>query len=91
MAPAVVGGAGAIVTHNLRGLSRAKVPGHIHVLAPAVFAADTGSVSPDVALRAVTAMAARYRSPGRSVDEVLGELVTRYGMDEAVDMIRAVM
>jgi hypothetical protein len=36
-------------------------------------------------------MAARYRVPGRSVDEVSDELATRYGMDEAVDMIRAVM
>ena len=54
------------------------------MLAPAVFAADTASVSPDVALRAVTAMAALYRAPERSVDEVLDELATRYGMDEAV-------
>jgi PIN domain len=91
VAAAVVGGAAAIVTHNLRDFPRAKVPAHIHVLAPAVFGADTVSVSSDVALRAVTAMAARYRSPGRSVDEVLDELATRYGMDEAVDMIRAVM
>lgn len=82
LAATVVGGAGAIVTHNLRDFPRAKVPAHIHVVAPAVFAADTVSVSPDVALRAVTAMAARYRAPGRSVDEVLDELVTRYGMDD---------
>jgi len=56
-----------------------------------VFAAHTVSVSPDVALRAVTAMAARYQAPGRSVDEVLDELATRYGMNEAVDVIRAVI
>ena len=61
------------------------------MVAPAVFAADTVSVSPDVALRAVTAMAGRFRAPGRSVDGVLDELVIRYGMGEAVDMIRAVM
>jgi len=73
VAAAAVGCAGAIVTHNLRDFPRAKVPAHIHVVAPAVFAADTVSVSPDVALRAVTAMAARYRAPGRSVDEVLDE------------------
>lgn len=91
VAAAVVGGADAIVTHNLRDFPRAKVPAHINVVAPAVFAADTVSVSPDVALGAVTAMAARYRAPGRSVDEVLDELVTRYGMHETVDMIRAVM
>lgn len=91
LAAAVVGDAGAIVTHNLSDFPRAKVPAHIEVVSPVVFAADIVSVSPDVALRAVTAMVARYRAPGRSVDEVLDELATRYGMDEAVDMIRAVM
>lgn len=91
VAAAVAGGADAIVTHNLRDFPRAKVPAHIEVVSPALFTADTVSVSPDVALRAVTAMVARYRAPGRSVDEVLDELATRYGVEEAVEMIRAVM
>jgi predicted nucleic acid-binding protein len=91
LAAAVVGGADVIVTHNLRDFPRANVPAHIHVVAPAAFAADTVSASPDIALRAVTAMAARYRAPQRSADEVLNELATRYGMVEAVDSIRAVM
>jgi PIN domain len=91
LAAAVVGGAGAIVTHNLRDFPQAKVPSHIHMLAPAAFAADTVSVSPDLALRAVTEMAARYRAPARTVDEVLGELATRYNMVETVDLIRGVM
>ncbi|KAA1251717.1 PIN domain-containing protein [Mycobacterium simiae] len=91
VAAAVLGGAAAIVTHNLRDFPRAKVPAHIDVVSPTVFAADIVSVSPDLALRAVTAMAARYRSPERSVDEVLDELATRHAMDEAVETIRAVM
>ncbi|MCW2649853.1 MAG: Uncharacterized protein JWR32_829 [Mycobacterium sp.] len=78
---AVVDGASAMVTHNLSDFPRANLPAHIHILAPEVFAADTVSLSPDVALRAMTAMAARYRAPGRSVDEVLNELATRYGIE----------
>lgn len=91
LAAPVVGGAHAIVTHNLRDFPPAKVPARLRALAPAVFAADTVSVSPDFALRAVTAMAARYRARERSVDEVLDELASRFGMVEAVDSIRAVM
>ena len=56
-----------------------------------MFVADIVAVSPDAALRAVAAMAARYLAPGRSVGEVLEELASRFGMVEAVDSIRAVM
>jgi hypothetical protein len=91
VAAAVLGSTAAIVTHNLRDFPRAKVPAHIDVVSPAVFAADIVSVSPDLALRAVTTMAGRYRSPERSVDEVLDELATRHAMDVAVETIRAVM
>jgi predicted nucleic acid-binding protein len=58
-AAALVGGAGAIVTDNLKDLPKAKIPTHIKVLSPAEFAADAVSVSPDVALRAVQTMASR--------------------------------
>jgi hypothetical protein len=91
LAAAVVGGASAIVTLNVRDFPTTQVPAQIHVLEPAVFAADTVSVSPDLALRAVSEMSARYSKPARTVDEVLDKLVIRYGMAEAVELIRAVM
>src|SRR5262245_49454991 len=62
-AAALVGGAGAIVTENLRDFPIAKIPAHIKVLSPTEFAADTGSVSPDVRLQAVETMASRYSAP----------------------------
>ena len=60
------------------------------MLAPAVFAADTVAVSPDIALRALTAMAARYRAPEQSVDEVSDKLASRFEMVEAVESIRTI-
>lgn len=48
-------------------------------------------MSPDLALRAVSEMSARYSMPARTVDEVLDTLVSRYGMAEAVELLRAVM
>jgi predicted nucleic acid-binding protein len=63
VAAALVGGAGAIVTNNLKDFPIAKVHAHIKVLSPSEFAADTVSASPDVALRAVETMASRYSAP----------------------------
>ena len=89
LAAAVVGGAGAIITLNLRDFRIAKIP-HIKVLSPAEFAADTVSVSPDDALRAVQTMASRYSAPPLTTEEILSRLVQRYQMTEAVELIRAV-
>ncbi len=58
-AAASVGGAGAIVTDNLKDFPTAKIPAHIKVLSPSAFAADTVSVSPDVALHTI-----QTRPPG---------------------------
>jgi len=63
VAAALVGGAGAIVTDNLKDFPIAKIPAHIKVLSPSAFAADTVSVSPDVALQAVETMAAKVLRP----------------------------
>jgi predicted nucleic acid-binding protein len=90
VAAAVVGGAGAIVTENLRDFPLAKIPPHIKLLSPAEFAADTVSVSPDVALRAVQTMAARYAAPPLTTEDILNRLVQRYQLTEAVELIRAV-
>ncbi|OBA80218.1 PIN domain-containing protein [Mycobacterium sp. 1164966.3] len=89
-AAALVGGAGAIVTDNLKDFPIAKIPTHIKVVSPAEFAADTVSVSPDVALRAVQSMAARFSEPPLTPEEILSRLAQRYAMTEAVELIRAV-
>ncbi|HTY31266.1 PIN domain-containing protein [Mycobacterium sp.] len=90
VAAAVVGGAGAIVTENLRDFPLAKIPPHIKLLSSAEFAADPVSVSPDVALRAVQTMAARYAAPALTTDDILNRLVQRYELTEAVELIRTV-
>jgi hypothetical protein len=89
-AAAVVGGAGAIVTDNLKDFPIANVPAHVKVLSPAEFAADTVAVSPDVALRALQTMASRYSAPRLTTEDILDRLVQRYVMIEAVEPIRAV-
>ncbi|MFE5705054.1 PIN domain-containing protein [Rhodococcus koreensis] len=88
VAAAVVGGAGVIVTNNLKDFPPKRVPAHIQVISPAEFAADTVSVSPAAAARAVETMAARLARPPLTVEEVLEQLVARYGMDDAVTLLR---
>lgn len=90
-AAALVGAAGAIVTDNLKDFPIAKIPAHTKVLSPAEFAADTVSVSPDVALRAVHTMASRFSEPPLTTEEILSRLVRRYQITEAVELIRAVI
>jgi hypothetical protein len=88
LAAAVVGGAGAIVTDNVRHFPRSAVPNHIQITKPARFAADTVAVSPETALRAVEAIVGRRKSPPVTVDEVLDSLIEVHGMHEAVDLLR---
>ena len=54
VAAAVVGGAGAVLTVNLRDFPEEKVPRHIAVLTPATFAADTVRCHP-------TSLCGRYK------------------------------
>lgn len=52
VAAAMVGGAEVIVTSNLKDFPPQRIPESLKVVSPAQFAADTVSVSPDVARRA---------------------------------------
>ena len=52
VAAAMVGGAEVIVTSNLKDFPPQRIPEPFKVVSPAQFAADTVSVSPDVARRA---------------------------------------
>jgi predicted nucleic acid-binding protein len=90
LAAAVAGHAGAIVTDNLKHFPEDKIPPGIQIVSPSEFAANTVDVSPARALRAVTAITARFDKPPMSVDEFLSILRERYGMDEAVDLINDV-
>lgn len=91
VAAAFVGGAGVIVTENLRDFPPPRLPGHLQVLPPAVFAADTVSVDPQGAARALREIAGRYQAPRRTASELLDLLATRYRMDMVADMLRPLL
>ncbi|GLY80408.1 PIN domain-containing protein [Actinoallomurus iriomotensis] len=90
LAAAVVAGAGAIVTHNVKDFPRSKVPDGIGVILPADFAASTVELEPVRAFDAVVAIAERSGRVGPRVtaDDVLDALVERYEMTYAVYLIR---
>ena len=90
VAAAVVGGAGAIVTHNMDDFPADRMPAGLKVLQPAVFAYHTVALDPASALRAVEQIAARSGQRGHSWTpaEVLDLLVARYRMDDVVNVIR---
>jgi hypothetical protein len=89
VAAALVGGAGVIVTSNLKDFPPQAIPEPLKVVSPAQFAADTVAVSPDIAHRAVLAMASRLTRPARTVDQILDHLEIRYKMSESVELIRS--
>ncbi|MDT5245805.1 MAG: hypothetical protein QOD36_3181 [Mycobacterium sp.] len=91
VAAALVGGADVIVTSNLKDFPPQQIPKPLTVISPMQFAADTVAVSPDIAYRAVIAMASRFVRPSSTVDEILDHLVARYAMIEAVELIRGVL
>lgn len=90
VAAAVVGGAGAIITVNLKDLPADRMPASIQVKTPAEFALETVEISPDRALRAVEKIAGRRRRPPHdTVDGVMSILTERYAMQAAVDLMRS--
>lgn len=88
VAAALVGGAGVIVTSNLKDFPPQTIPEPLNVVSPAQFAADTVALSPDIARRAVVAIASRLSRPALTVDQILERLETRYSMAESVELIR---
>lgn len=90
VAAAVVGGAGAIVTHNIKDFPEAKIPGSLQVLKPAEFLTNTVAVDPMRAWKAIDEISRRSgrKGPGVTPDEVLETLASRYGLDEVVAYIR---
>lgn len=89
VAAAVIAGAGAIVTENVRDFPSDKIPPSIQVLGAREFAKNTVALSPRYARAAVQEIAnrsGRY-GPELTVDAILDILQDRYGMIEAVDMM----
>lgn len=88
VAAAVVGAAGVIVSDNVKDLPLKLLPEGITVVTAARFAADSVSISPGAAQRALLQISARYANPPRTVDDLLDLLASRYGMQRAAAMIR---
>lgn len=93
LAAAVVGGAGALVTSNLRDFPRSRVPSSIEPLPPAEFALNTVALNPGSAHRAIGELVARSGRHGPALTEadVLQILAERYGMRGAVDLLRPLL
>ncbi|GAA4047575.1 hypothetical protein GCM10023063_38670 [Arthrobacter methylotrophus] len=92
VAASVVGGAGAIITENVKDLPADKIPEGIAVISPQAFAYQTVALDPARALSAVTAISSRSgrNGPVISIDSILDILTSRYGMDEAVEILRTI-
>lgn len=89
LAAAVIAGAGAIVTENLKDFPADRIPPGIQVLSAREFAKNTVALNPRLALAAVHEIASRSGRCGATlaVGEILETLRDRYGMIEAVDMM----
>ncbi len=90
VAAAVVGGAGAIVTSNIKDFPSDRIPGRIQVISPAEFAENTVAVDPIRARAAIQMIVARSGRAGPRLceDDLLDILSLRYSMHGAVELIR---
>lgn len=86
LAAAFVAGAQVIVTEDRGDFPADLLPYGISTIDPADFARDSVSVEPARAMGAVEAMATRRSSA--PVPIILDTLEARYGMGDAVDMLR---
>lgn len=91
VAAAVVGGAGVIVTDNLKHFPPALVPAHIQVLSAREFAANTAEVDPERAARALREMSRRRTRARQTPRELLQLLKDRYGMADVADILLPVL
>lgn len=87
VAAAVVGGAGAIVTENLRDFPPALVPSQIQVLSGSEFASNTADVDPEKAARALCMMSLRRTKTAQTPRELVELLVSRYGMNDVAEIV----
>jgi hypothetical protein len=92
-AAAVIAGAGAIVTSNLKDFPAEQLPRSLQVLPPHEFALNTASLEPSRAAAAVQAMASRTGrlGPARSPRDVLDILERRYDMTTTAALLRPLL
>lgn len=90
LAAAVVAGAGAIITLNLKDFPAERLPHGIQTLSPAQFAFNTVSLDPHRALQAIRQIANRsgHHGPTRTIDDLLDLLAARYQFHDATDVLR---
>ncbi len=87
LAAAVVGGAGALVTDNLKHFPASLVPSDIQVLTGRKFAANTADADPERAARAICVMASRRTRTRNSPQQLLQLLVDRYRMHDVAEIV----
>lgn len=91
LAAAVVGGAGAIVTDNLKHFPIDLVPTDIQVLTGREFAANTADVDPGRAARALWVMSTRHIKTKHTPHQLVQLLVERYAMRDVADIVLLVL
>lgn len=91
VAAAQIAGAGVIVTANLKDFPSRLLPDGIDAIPVTEFARDAVSLSPSRALAAIAQISRRSGRTGPQVGEldVIEMLEERYGMTEAMGMVRA--
>jgi hypothetical protein len=87
---AVVGGAGAIVTDNLRHFPADLIPSDIQVLTGREFAANT-DVDPERAARALCVMSKRRTKTKHTPHQLVEVLVERYEMHDVAEIVLPVL
>lgn len=88
VAAAVLGGAGAVVTHNTKDFPAARLPDGVLLRTPARFAEDMAAADPHGAAEAITEMSTRMTAPPLSPSDVADLLISRYGMHAAIGHLR---
>lgn len=93
LAAAVVGGAGSIVTDNLRDFPEGSIPVGIQIVSPQEFAYETVAMRPDLGLAAVQAMARRSGRNHAHLDalEILAALDKLYRLNDTTHIIRRLL
>jgi predicted nucleic acid-binding protein len=91
VAAAQTAGAGVIVTANLKDFPSRLLPDGIRAISAAEFARDAVSLSPTLSLAAIAHIAGRSGRIGPRLTEydIIEVLEQRYGMTEAMAMVRA--